>query len=92
MKPAGLSAYEEANKKPQLIYDIKTNVNLDVPDDLMDALTINTRAYSNFVNFPPSSRKLYIFWLNDAKRAETRKSRIEKIVDRSERNIRAGMM
>jgi uncharacterized protein YdeI (YjbR/CyaY-like superfamily) len=92
MKPAGLSKYEATIKKPQLIDDIKTNVTMDVPDDLMDALRINPLAQNNFLNFPPSSRKLYILWLNDAKRAETRQGRIQKIVDRSEKNIRAGMM
>jgi uncharacterized protein YdeI (YjbR/CyaY-like superfamily) len=92
MKPEGLSAYEEANKKPELIYDIKTETNMPAPDDLIDALRKNTVAYNNFINLPPSSRKLYIFWLNNAQRAETRNGRIAKIVDRSEKNIRAGMM
>jgi len=36
--------------------------------------------------------ELYVFWLNDAKRAETRNARIRKIVERSAKNIRAGMM
>jgi uncharacterized protein YdeI (YjbR/CyaY-like superfamily) len=92
MKPEGLSAYEKADKKPELIYDIKTETTMIEPDDLIDALRKNTMAYNNFINFPPSSRKLYILWLNDAKREETRNGRIAKIVDRSEKNIRAGMM
>jgi uncharacterized protein YdeI (YjbR/CyaY-like superfamily) len=33
---------------------------------------------------------LYIFWLNDAKRVETRKARIVRIVERSEKNIKPG--
>jgi len=35
---------------------------------------------------------LYLLWLNDAKRKETRKGRIAKIVERSAKNIRAGMI
>ena len=89
MKPEGLKVYEDGVKRPQMIYDIKAEANLIVPDDLLNALKNNPEAYSNFINFPPSSRKLYIFWLNDAKRAETRSGRIAKIVDRSEKNIRA---
>lgn len=92
MKPEGLKAYEDGVKRPQMIYDIKAEANLVVPDDLLNALKNNSEAYSNFINFPPSSRKLYVFWLNDAKRAETRSGRIAKIVDRSEKNIKAGMM
>jgi uncharacterized protein YdeI (YjbR/CyaY-like superfamily) len=92
MKPQGMSAFKEANEKPHLIYDIKTQLTEVVPDDLMDALRINPAAYNNFMNFPPSNRKMYILWLNNAKRRETRKGRIQKIVERSELNIRAGIM
>jgi uncharacterized protein YdeI (YjbR/CyaY-like superfamily) len=92
MRPEGLSAYEEANKKPKLINNIRLEDNIPVPDDLSLALEKNIAAHNNFINSPPSSRKLYVFWLNDAKREETRKARIAKIVERSEKNIKAGMM
>jgi uncharacterized protein YdeI (YjbR/CyaY-like superfamily) len=92
MRQEGLSAYEEAAKKTELIHDIKPEANMPVPDDLMEALMNNIAAYNNFINFPPSSRKLYLFWLKSAKRAETRLNRITKIVERSEKNERAGIM
>jgi uncharacterized protein YdeI (YjbR/CyaY-like superfamily) len=92
MMPEGLSLYEKALKKPQLIYDIKKETNIIVPDDLQSALRNIPVAFNNFNNFPLSSRRLYVFWLNDAKREETRKGRIAKIVERSEKNIKAGMM
>jgi uncharacterized protein YdeI (YjbR/CyaY-like superfamily) len=92
MRQPGLLMYEEAMKKPGLMYDTKSENNLSVPDDLLEALKTNSEAYNNFNHFPPGSRKLYIFWLNDAKRSETRRARIAKIVDRSAKNIRAGMM
>jgi uncharacterized protein YdeI (YjbR/CyaY-like superfamily) len=90
MKPAGLLAYEAAIKKPSLIYNTKKDENMIIPDDLLIALKYNDTSYNNFMNFPPSSRRLYVFWLNDAKRDETRKSRIVKIVDRSKKNIKPG--
>ena len=92
MRQEGLSLYQEALKKPQLIYDIRKETNIKVPDDLQSALTNNPVALNNFNNFPPSGRRLYVFWLNDAKRPETRQSRILKIVNNSEKNIKAGMM
>ena len=92
MRPEGLSLYQEALKKPQLIYDIKKETNIIVPDDLQSALTSNPVALNNFNNFPTSSRRLYVLWLDDAKRPETRLSRILKIVNNSEKNIKAGMM
>ena len=92
MSPAGLQAYEEIIKRPELIYDMEKETSLIVPDDLINALKDNNVAYCNFVNFPPSSRKLYVLWLNSSKRSETRKERITRIVDRAANNIRAGMM
>jgi uncharacterized protein YdeI (YjbR/CyaY-like superfamily) len=90
MKPAGMLEYEKAIKKPERIYSTKKEENLITPDDLMIALKNNDKAYNNFLNFPRSSRKLYIFWLNDAKREETRKSRIIRIVEQAEKNIKPG--
>jgi uncharacterized protein YdeI (YjbR/CyaY-like superfamily) len=92
MDQAGLAEYEKAVKKPWLVYNVRAEENTPVPDDLMNALMINPVAYENFINFPPSSRKLYVFWLNSAKREETRKNRIMRIVENSVKNIRAGMM
>jgi uncharacterized protein YdeI (YjbR/CyaY-like superfamily) len=90
MKPSGLLEYEKALKKPARIYDTKKEENLIIPDDLLIALKNNETAYYNFINFPPSSRKLYIFWLNDAKREETRKTRIIRIVEQSKKNMKPG--
>jgi uncharacterized protein YdeI (YjbR/CyaY-like superfamily) len=90
MNPSGLLEYEKALKKPARIYDTKKEENLIIPDDLLIALKKNVTAYNNFINFPPSSRKLYIFWLNDAKREETRKTRIIRIVEQSEKNMKPG--
>ena len=92
MNPDGLEAYKETYEKPYLIYDNKREGDLVIPPDLMNALRNNNLAYNNFMNFPPSCRNLYIFWLNSAKKEETRPGRIIKIVDRAEKNIRAGMM
>jgi uncharacterized protein YdeI (YjbR/CyaY-like superfamily) len=92
MKPEGLKEFEDACKRSQMIYDTKSEANLVIPDDLKEALNSNLVAYNNFINFPPSSRKLYVFWLNDAKRPQTRLARITRIVDRAEKNIKAGMM
>lgn len=92
MRQEGSTVYNEGMRKPQQIYNVKSEANLSVPDDLMSALRNNPEAFNNFMNFPQGCRKLYVFWLNDAKRDETRRSRIARIVDNSEKNIKAGMM
>jgi uncharacterized protein YdeI (YjbR/CyaY-like superfamily) len=91
MTPAGLKAYEEARKKPELIYDDRRKGIQDPPADLTNALKKNITALQNFNNFTQSSRRMYIEWLNSAKKPETRIRRISKIVELAEKNIKPGM-
>jgi len=92
MKPAGLSAYDGVVQKPESLDKTRNLNTLPVPDDLNEALKNNSIAFENFMKFSSSSRRLYLGWLNDARRQETRLARIAKIVERSERNIKPGMM
>ena len=91
MMPAGLEAFKIAEKNTSLI-EKRTEVNLTIPDDLSDALRKNKVAMDNFMKFPPSSRKLYLQWLESSKKPETRVNRIAKIVDRSEKNLKGAIM
>lgn len=92
MTPAGLAEYQKALDNPKLVYDNRNDAVPDIPEDLMDALILNPEAHRNFMNFSPSNRRIYIFWLNSAKREETRKNRIRKIIEQSEKNIKPGMI
>ena len=47
-----------------------------IPDDLQSAFDAHPKAYENYQKFSPSYRKSYLYWLNQAKRDETRKIRI----------------
>ncbi len=51
-----------------------------VPEILQKAFDRNPKAYTNFQNFAPSYRKGYLYWLNQAKREETKQKRIEEII------------
>jgi len=62
---------------------------LKIPEDLSTAISHNKRAHINFEAFPPSSRKIILYWILDAKRTETRKKRIRETVALAARNIRA---
>ena len=92
MKEAGLKVYEEALNKPELIYDNRTDGDPEIPADLMEELKCNKGAFSNFMNFPQSARRIYIGWLNSARRSETRLNRIIKIVEFAEKKVKPGMM
>jgi hypothetical protein len=53
---------------------------MPVPPDLKKALTANTKAAATFKAFAPSHRREYIDWIIDAKRPETRATRLQTTV------------
>ena len=60
-----------------------------VPNDLQELFIKNKKAYDNFQAFPPSSKRIILEWILNAKRPETRRKRIEETVTLAERNIKA---
>ncbi|MCX6643060.1 MAG: YdeI/OmpD-associated family protein [Candidatus Bathyarchaeota archaeon] len=92
MTPAGSKTVEEAKKNgrwDKAYSSIRGAA--AVPDDLACALKKNMIAQKNFEFFPPSTRFMYIYWINEAKRQETRERRIYTVVNRSENNMRPGI-
>jgi uncharacterized protein YdeI (YjbR/CyaY-like superfamily) len=53
---------------------------LQIPDDLEKAFSKNKKAKTNFHNFPVFARRQFLYWINAAKRDETRKARIKQAV------------
>lgn len=92
MRKAGMDAYGELLIKPHLAYENRSDGDPEMPADLMKALSDNVEALRNFNGFPPSARRMYIEWLNDARRADTRVRRIARIISRSEKNIKPGVI
>jgi uncharacterized protein YdeI (YjbR/CyaY-like superfamily) len=79
MTAAGLEKIEAAKANGE--WDAATareDVNL-LPADLAGELEQN-QAWAAFNEWPPSRKKGYLYWLNSAKRAETRQKRIREIV------------
>jgi uncharacterized protein YdeI (YjbR/CyaY-like superfamily) len=62
---------------------------LEMPSDLAAAFARNPSALNHYNAFSPSYRKSYLYWLNHAKREETRLARIAQIVALCEQNIKA---
>ncbi len=62
--------------------------NLIIPEDLQTLFNKNNIAYKNYQNFAPSYRKSYLYWLNQAKRKETRLNRIQQIIELCQKNIK----
>ena len=83
MTPAGLQSIAIAKANGSWDTLSKTDEQArtgEIPDDLRAALSKNKTALEVFTAFPPSCRKQFLFWIDSAKREETRKSRIAQTV------------
>lgn len=61
----------------------KTSVKKEIkaPDDFLTVLKKNKKAYAAFEGFSPSHKREYVEWIIEAKREETRKSRIKQAIE-----------
>ena len=62
---------------------------MTIPEDLQKMFNKNKTAFKNFQAFSPSSRKIILLWILNAKRDETRKRRVEEAVKLAAKNIKA---
>ena len=88
MHESGLKKIEIA-KQNGMWESLDAVENLEMPKDLVSAFTKNKKALDNYNSFSPSYRKSYLYWLNQAKREETRTARIVEIVKLCEQNIKS---
>jgi uncharacterized protein YdeI (YjbR/CyaY-like superfamily) len=58
---------------------------------LVNALNENPDALENWKRFAPSHRKMYIYWIMDAKRPETRERRIARVIEFAQKNRKTMM-
>ncbi|MEO2051200.1 MAG: YdeI/OmpD-associated family protein [Allomuricauda sp.] len=87
MHQSGLAAIQLAKENGAWteLDDVENGI---VPEDLQKAFRKNKKAFENFQGFTRSQQKSYLYWLNQAKREETRQKRIEEIVSLSHQNIK----
>lgn len=89
MKP-GLDAFQVYLDNPSLLA-VRNMEIPDIPDELLKKLKKNKTAFNNFQNFPVSTRRLYLQWVNNAKREETYSRRICKVLELAEKNIKTSI-
>jgi uncharacterized protein YdeI (YjbR/CyaY-like superfamily) len=92
MTKVGFDQIDIAKKNGQWGKAYSSQIKSEIPDELVKALKANPVAFNNFNNFSPSNQNNYIGWVISAKRPETIKKRIEFVVERSEKNLKPGMM
>ncbi len=88
MHESGFKVIEIAKKNGSwtALDDVENEI---IPEDLKASFNKNPRALENFQNFTRGQRKSYLYWLNQAKREETRQKRITEIVTLSNNNIKS---
>jgi uncharacterized protein YdeI (YjbR/CyaY-like superfamily) len=87
MHESGLNKIREAKKNGSwtALDAVEKGV---IPEDLQNAFDSYKIAFENFRKFTRGQRKSYLYWLNQAKKAETRKTRIAEIVRLCKENIK----
>lgn len=94
MTVAGLAAIELAKKNGSwdklTLSDTHAAANT-MPADLQKALQKNKKAQANFTAFSPSIRKQFLYWIDSAKREETRKARVRQTFLMAAANKKPGL-
>ena len=78
MTKTGLEKYEYGLKNN--LQAPTTKKELIIPDDFKTALKNEKKANTNFNKLAKSYKIMYVYWINSAKKEETRKRRIKKVV------------
>jgi uncharacterized protein YdeI (YjbR/CyaY-like superfamily) len=85
MKPAGLAQVELAKQDGRWEAAYASPANAEVPEDLQMALDATPKAAEFFATLNKSNRFAILYQLQDAKKPETRRRRLEKFVAMLER-------
>jgi uncharacterized protein YdeI (YjbR/CyaY-like superfamily) len=87
MHESGLKSIKIAKKNGSwtALDDVEKGI---IPKELQDAFDKNPMALANFQNFTRGQRKSYLYYLNQAKRVETRQKRITEITQLCSENIK----
>jgi uncharacterized protein YdeI (YjbR/CyaY-like superfamily) len=85
MHESGLAKIEIAKKNGSWT-SLDAVEDLIIPIDLQIAFEKNSTAFENYKSFSPSYRKSYLYWLNQAKREDTRNTRICDIINLCSKN------
>jgi uncharacterized protein YdeI (YjbR/CyaY-like superfamily) len=91
--PAGLAAIQSAKENGSwdtLTLSDQQAATKTIPKDLADLMNRNPKANSHFQHFSMSIRKQFLYWIDSAKRPETRKARLEQTVRMAEANKKPG--
>jgi uncharacterized protein YdeI (YjbR/CyaY-like superfamily) len=88
MTPEGLKLVELAKERGTWLALTEVQDSI-LPEDLKKALAKNKVAKEYFEQFPPSSKRIILEWILNAKKEETRSKRITETVELAAKGIKA---
>jgi uncharacterized protein YdeI (YjbR/CyaY-like superfamily) len=89
MQPAGRALVDEAKRNGS--WEAAASGRLDVtPPDLTRALAASPQAAAVWEAWPQTPRRQYVYWVLEAKRAETRERRVGEVVRRAAAGLKPG--
>ena len=86
MTEAGLAEINKAKENGNWDKAYTSKTAPTIPADLKEALKQNQSAWKNFGKFSNSQKLQYVYWIEDAKKTETRQKRIAEVVKRAVSN------
>ena len=86
MTSAGLAKIEQAKISGYWDMAYTNKIKDEMPADLLEALQKDQKAINNFKLFANTYQNMYVGWVNSAKSFETRKKRVDKVVEQARRN------
>jgi uncharacterized protein YdeI (YjbR/CyaY-like superfamily) len=79
MQPAGIAAFEVRDEqRARRLSDRRRNAALDAA--ALRAMKADKKAFAFFQTLPAGIKRLYAFWIQDAKREETRTRRLATVI------------
>lgn len=91
MAEAGLAKIKAAKENGQWDKATVREDPVHIPNELTEALAKNEKARRNFEKLAPSYRKHFIYWIDSAKRDETRRKRVNEAVGLLAHDKKLGM-
>ena len=87
IQASGLKSIQIAKKNGSWIAldDVENGI---IPSELKMAFDNNSQAFSNYNSFTRGQRKSYLYFLNQAKRDDTRQKRILEIIEHCEKGLK----
>lgn len=92
MTDAGLVKIKEAKKTGWWNKAYSFEVENTMSGEMKEVLMSDKEAWMNFQNFGKSYQNTYIFYVNYAKREETKQKRIQIVLERTKKNMPPGIM